>query len=104
MMKPLAHALAALGLAGAAISPVMATEAERMTVKVNLADLDLATAEGQRELDQRLKRAVRTVCRTKDLTTGSRILSEDARDCIAKARTGVKQQMAALSINQQRGG
>jgi len=103
-MKPLAHALAALGLAGAAISPVMAGETERMTVKVSLSDLDLATAKGQRELDQRLNRAVRTVCRTTSVTTGSRILSQEARDCLAKARTSVKQQLAALSANQQRGG
>jgi len=83
---------------------VMAGETQPMTVKVRLSDLDLATAEGQRELDQRVNRAVRAVCRTTNLTTGSRILGHEARDCLVKARTSVRQQLAALSAHQQRGG
>lgn len=107
-MKPLAktitHALAALGLAGAAITPAMAGNAETMTIQVPTADIDLGTAKGQRTLDQRVEKAVRQVCRTTSLTTGSRTLSQEARACLAKARIDAKQQVAALVTEQQRGG
>ena len=107
-MKPLAktitHALAALGLAGAAITPAMADNGQILTVKVNTADIDLGTAEGQKTLDQRVEKAVRHVCRTTDLSTGTRVMSQDALACLAKARTDAKQQVAALTVEQQRGG
>jgi UrcA family protein len=107
-MKPLAktitHALAALGLAGAAITPAMAGNGQILTVKVNTADIDLGTAQGQKTLDQRVEKAVRHVCRTTDLSTGTRVMSQDALACLAKARTDAKQQVAALTIEQQRGG
>lgn len=107
-MKPLAktitHGLAALGLAGAAITPAMAGNGQILTVKVNTADIDLGTAQGQKTLDQRVEKAVRHVCRTTDLSTGTRVMSQDALACLAKARTDAKQQVAALTIEQQRGG
>jgi len=108
-MKPLAktitHALAALGLAGAAITPAMAGNGQILTVKVNTSDIDLGTAQGQKTLDQRVEKAVRQVCRTTSLTTGSRVMSQEARACLAKARTDAKQQVAALTtLGQQRGG
>ena len=108
-MKTLAMTLAALGLAGTAISPAVAGPVyggnlDRMTISVPTSDLDLGTAEGQKRLDQRLEKAVRTVCRTASLTTGSRIMSEETRDCLAKARTDVRQQVALLMSNEQRGG
>lgn len=107
-MKPLAktitHALAALGLAGAAITPAMAGNGQILTVKVNTADIDLGTAQGQKTLDQRVEKAVRHVCRTTDLSTGTRVMSQDALACLAKARTDAKQQVAALTVEQQRGG
>jgi UrcA family protein len=107
-MKPLAktitHALAALGLAGAAITPAMAGNGQILTVKVNTADIDLGTAQGQKTLDQRVEKAVRHVCRTTDLSTGTRVMSQDALACLAKARTDAKRQVAALTIEQQRGG
>jgi UrcA family protein len=108
-MKSLAKvtipALAALGLAGAAVSPVLAGETQRMTIKVSTADLDLGTAQGQKTLDKRVEKAVRSVCRTTSLTTGSRVMSQDAQACLAKARTDARQQVAALTArNDQRGG
>ncbi len=107
-MKPLAktitHTLAALGLAGAAVTPAMAGNGQILTVKVNTADIDLGTAQGQKTLDQRVEKAVRHVCRTTDLGTGTRVMSQDALACLAKARTDAKQQVAALTIEQQRGG
>jgi len=107
-MKPLAktitHALAAIGLAGAAITPAMAGNMQKMSVSVETGDLDLGTAKGQKTLDQRVEKAVRHVCHTTSLTTGSRLLSQDARACLAKARTNARQQVAALTLGQQRGG
>lgn len=107
-MKPLAktltHALAALGLAGAAIGPAMAAEMQHKTIRVSTTDIDLGTAKGQKILDKRVEKAVRQVCRTTSLTSGSRVMSRDALACLAKARTNAKQQVAALVLEQQRGG
>ncbi|WP_233994131.1 UrcA family protein [Porphyrobacter sp. AAP60] len=104
-MKTIAYGMAAAGVAGAAISPAHAGNIDRMTVNVPTADINLATVQGQKRLEQRLEKAVRTVCRTTSLTTGSRVLTQETRACLAKARSDVKQQVAALySRNEQRGG
>ena len=112
-MKPLAktitHTLAALGLAGAVASPAFAGPAydgkiQRMTISVPTNDLDLGTAAGQRTLDQRVEKAVRSVCRTTSVTTGSRVMSQEAKACLAKARIDAKRQVAVLLSNEQRGG
>jgi len=107
-MKPLAktltHALAALGLAGAAISPALAGDIQKTTIRVSTADIDLGTAKGQKILDKRVEKAVRQACRTTSLTTGSRMMSRDALACLAKARTDAKRQVAARTLEQQRGG
>jgi UrcA family protein len=104
LAKTLTHAFAALGLAGAAISPAFAAEPGVMTINVITADLDLATAKGQKTLDQRVEKAARTVCRIADVRTGTRVMSNDARACLAKARSDARQQVAALVQEQQRGG
>lgn len=107
-MKPLAftmtYAVAALGLAGAAIAPAHAGTLDQVSVTVSADDLNLATPAGQRTLDQRVEKAVRSVCRTKSLTTGSRVLSQETQNCLAKARADAKQQMATLIREDQRGG
>ena len=107
-MKPLAktftYAFAALGLAGAAITPALARDVQKTTIRVSTTDIDLGTAKGQKMLDNRVERAVRQVCRTTSLTTGSRVMSREAIACLAKARTDAKQQVAALILEQQRGG
>lgn len=102
-MTRLAMTLAAIGLAGTAISPTLANETETMTVRVEYNDLNLATPEGQAKLDKRLEKAVRTVCRTRSHTGGSRVLSLDAQACLAKARADVRQQVAAITRGMQRG-
>jgi UrcA family protein len=104
LAKTTIHTLAALGLAGAAVSPALAGNAERMTIKVSTADLDLATPAGQKTLDQRVEKAVRSVCRTTSLSTGSRILSQEAQACLTKSRADARQQVAVLVANEQRGG
>lgn len=106
-MKPLTHtltlAIAALGLVGAANSPALANPNEPMTVQVTLADLDLATPEGQRALDKRLENAVRTVCQVASPSTGTRLMNHETRTCLVKARASVRDQLAALGADQQRG-
>lgn len=110
-MKPLAKTitltLAALGLAGTAVTPALAGAIGQPVVKtmtVPTHDLDLGTAKGQRMLDKRVERAVRSVCRTVSLENGSRILSQDATNCLANARADARQQVAALVSDEQRGG
>lgn len=107
-MKPLAktitHTLAALGLASAAISPALAGNAQTLTIDVLTSDIDLNTAQGQKTLDQRVEKAARHVCRTTSITTGSRMMNQSTRACLAKARSDARQQIAALALEQQRGG
>lgn len=104
LAKNVALALAAFSVAGTAVSPALAREVERMTISVPTSDLDLGTAAGQRTLDNRVAKAVRSVCRTTSLATGSRIMTQDARECVAKARSDAARQVAALISNEQRGG
>jgi UrcA family protein len=105
LAKTMTLALATFGLAGAAITPAAAGNVERMTVKVNASDIDFGTAKGLKDLDQRLEKAVRTVCRITSPTTGSRVLSQEVRDCLAQARADVKRQVAVLTTRyEQRGG
>ena len=104
LAKTMTLALAAGGLASAAISPALAETPQTMTIHVPTDDLDLGTAEGQKTLDKRVSKAVRDVCRTTSVTTGSRVMNQDVRACLAKARTSAKQQVAARILEQQRGG
>ncbi len=110
-MKPLAKMItstfATLGVAGLAVTPALAATGGSpvvKTVSVPTHDLDLGTVKGQRMLDNRVERAVRTVCRSTSLENGSRILSQDAQNCLAKARADARQQVAALVSDEQRGG
>lgn len=105
LAKTIVCGLSAFGLGGAAISPAIAGNVDLMTINVPTADINLATTQGQKRLDQRLEKAVRTVCRTTSLTTGSRIPSRETRACLAKARSDAKRQVAALNTRtEQRGG
>lgn len=104
LAKTLSHAAAAFGLAAAAVSPAFAGEATQMTININTSDIDLATPQGQKLLDQRVEKAARTVCRVTDVKTGTRVMSHEARACLAKARSEARQQVATLTQAQQRGG
>ncbi|MBY0342667.1 MAG: UrcA family protein [Sphingomonadales bacterium] len=104
LAKTFTLALAAAGLAGTAITPAFAEDAPRRTTQISVADLDLGTAAGQRTLDKRIEKAVREVCRTVSVKTGTRIMDQDAQNCLARARADAKQQMATLVRNEQRGG
>lgn len=102
-MKTFAIAAAALGLA-CTTTPALAGEVQKMSMEIELADIDLASASGQKLLDQRIEKAARTVCRVTNVETGTRLMNRDARTCLAKARADARQQVAAITGDRQRGG
>ncbi|WP_299195823.1 UrcA family protein [uncultured Erythrobacter sp.] len=102
-MKTLAIATATLGLAFTA-SPAFADPAELPHQAISIAGLDLATPEGQRMLDRRIDRAAREVCQVDNIRTGTRIRSQEAQRCFAKARASAQQQVAVIIEDQRRGG
>lgn len=104
LAKTAIHAIAAVGLAGAAVTPALAQEFDRTRVVVSYADLDLGTAKGQKILDLRVAKAVRNACRTVDPRSGTRLMTQDAQACLNRARAEAKQQVAAVIANEQRGG
>lgn len=90
-MQSLAVALVAAALA----MPAAAAE-EHRTARVHYGDLDLATEAGQRQLDIRLERAARGVCRVNEPVTGSHLYSPNARKCYQEARRDLDRQYAQL--------
>lgn len=104
LAKTITQTLAAIGLAGAAVSPALADTAERKTIAVKTSDVDLGTPQGQKIMEQRVEKAARTVCRATNFTTGTRLMNHETRACMAKARRDAKQRIAALTLEQQRGG
>jgi UrcA family protein len=109
MTRPLAKILLATGLAACAVAPAYAhvgpiARVSITSVAVKTHDLDLATPAGERELRNRVAKAVRQACRLTDVETGQRVLSHDARVCASKARASADRQVAALLSDEQRGG
>jgi UrcA family protein len=102
-MKTLTLAAAALGLA-CTTAPAFAGEAERLSARIELSDINLATVAGQKKLDNRIERAARTVCRVLDVDSGKRMINQEARDCVVKVRADARQQVAAITGDRQRGG
>lgn len=90
MFKSTPIAVAALAALALTATPSIAKD-----VEVRYADLNLATAEGQKVLEQRIDRAARDACGYEDTTTGSRIPSSQARSCYRKALDSAKTMMAA---------
>ena len=85
----------------ATFAALPAAHAATSTTTVQIADLDLASAEGQAKLDARIARAAREVC--KDAVTGSRIARVDA-ECVAKTRAQFDRQVAARRSGSRIGG
>lgn len=109
LAKTLGLTLAAATIATAGVTPALANPIAQgpdgaMVATISTSDLNLATPEGQRQLDRRVDRAVRKVCRTTNPATGTRIMNQDQRNCLANARSSAKQQVAALIAAEQRGG
>jgi UrcA family protein len=86
----------ALALAAAVVAVPAAAREETQSVKVHYGDLDLTSVEGQQQLDIRLERAARKVCRVGEPVTGSYLLSRASRECYSEARRGLDLQYAQL--------
>ena len=67
----------------------------RKQTEVRIGDLDLSSPQGQRELDRRVAKAARYVCRT-PAPIGSRIPGVDAK-CYSEAVKSAQPRMAALT-------
>lgn len=93
---PLA-ALATVGLMAAA-APSPASAAEKA---VRYDDLNLATIDGQKQLERRLTAAAKEVCEFDMITTGTHIPSAESRTCYKQAKASSKQQMAAIISSKQ---
>ncbi|MGV3554558.1 MAG: UrcA family protein [Croceibacterium sp.] len=87
-------------LAGA-LSSGAANAGER-SERVSYRDLDLASVEGQAELQQRLDSAARRVCRFAD--DGQIVTAVEENACYREARQSVDVQVAQLTAEIQRGG
>lgn len=109
MKRPLALALLSAAAMTTMAAPTLArtgpiADFTVRSVAVEIGDLDLATAEGQRKLQTRVDRAVRQACRVTDPQSGRRAFNPDARNCLANARAHANRQVAALLGDSQRGG
>lgn len=96
-------AAASIGLMLAA-APASAGPDEGQKLTIEYRDLDLSTTHGQKTLDRRIDRAARTVCSYGNTRTGTRLPSSERKKCMTKARATVKEQVATLIADQQRGG
>lgn len=92
---------ASLALVATATPAIAQTHVPNTTV--SFADLDLSTAEGQEALDRRINAAAREICGVDAPRTGTRIKTSERR-CFEAARKSVKQQVATLVEDSQRGG
>lgn len=98
-MKRSAIALAALSGLLLAAQPVIAA-----TVAVKYDDLDLATEQGRKALDQRIDKAAETVCGADESEVGSRIASRETRACIRQAKREIEKSLARLTGEEKAGG
>jgi UrcA family protein len=109
LAKMVTHSIVAAGLSAALVAPALAgnpfeDNAPRPTRQIRIADLDLGSAAGQRQLDARIESAVRKVCRSVSVRTGTRIHDQSAQECKARARAEARSQVAALMNDTRRGG
>ncbi|HKT85475.1 MAG TPA: UrcA family protein [Novosphingobium sp.] len=84
-------------IAAAALLGLVLTAAPAFAkdVQVRYADLDLASAQGQKTLERRIDRAAREACDYGPYTTGTRIPSQAAAACYRQALASAKTMMAA---------
>lgn len=82
-------------IAAAVGALLIAQPAIAASVAVEYHDLDLSTKQGRQELDRRLLRAARAVCRTDAIQTGSIVRSSVDRECVKQALAQSREQVAA---------
>lgn len=90
--------------AALATTPAIAGEAQGESVSVSYHDLNLATEQGQKKLEQRLERAAQQACGVDGVRTDSRITPPDQSRCLNEARKSAKAQFAQIVSEQQLGG
>jgi UrcA family protein len=90
------HSLA-LALATAVVAVPAAAAAEQPpSIAVHYTDLDLTSAAGQKQLDRRLERAAREVCRMNETVVGSHLRPSHSVECYREARRNIDREFAEL--------
>lgn len=89
----------AAALLGLALTAAPALAAEKTQIRVEYADLDLTSADGQRTLERRLDVAARNACGMDQHATGSRLPSSQARACYKQATDRAHDVMATAIDN-----
>lgn len=94
---------AAIGIALIA-SPAMAGKAHTQSLQIEYSDLNLNSVEGQARLEDRIDAAAKKVCKLNEQRTGTRLRSNERRECFAKAKKSARNQMAVTIQETQKGG
>lgn len=82
-------------LAAAALSGAMlATPAFAGSTGISYADLNLATAQGQAQLDRRIDAAAREMCGIADVRTGTILQGNKNKQCYESAKASARKQIA----------
>ena len=87
-----------------AASLAVATPALARDFVVPYKDLDLSSAKGQKELEQRIDSAARKYCGMDAIRTGSRTRARGTVDCYLSARDAAREQFTTLIGKSQLGG
>ena len=94
--------LAAAALGAATLSSPALAGSE---VNVRYSDLDLASANGQAQLERRIDAAARRACGVGEVQTGTILAKPKSRECIESTKAAVHKFIAERSTdNSQRGG
>ncbi|WP_435419102.1 UrcA family protein [Parerythrobacter aurantius] len=101
-MKSTLAAVAALTMAVAAPPALAAAPSPDLVVEYG--DLDLATAEGQEALEDRIDAAARKYCGVGSQRTGTRMRPSTAKVCYREAKRLANQQFAVITGDERRGG
>ena len=92
--------LTALAIAAFALP----ASAQTASFEVEYRDLDLASAHGQKTLEERIDVAARKACRYSRHETGSRMRSADTRRCYLEAKASATKKFAAVKEQRANGG
>ena len=94
-MKKIAIAAALFGAATIA-HPALADSGEKKGIYVQHDDLDLSSEKGREIFERRVEKAARKVCGMDGIRTGTRIRSQEAKDCYAQASKAARAKVAAV--------
>ncbi|MDE1468106.1 UrcA family protein [Aurantiacibacter sp. D1-12] len=96
-MKRLSALALAVATSGIVLSPAIAEAQDQgRTTSVSYADLDLSTDEGVETLNFRIERAARQICGFNEHETGTRIRSQETRQCVTEARERVEDNLVVV--------